>query len=210
MIPASLAALQESKILCTIPYIRLHREATQPRRSDEEVKHATGRLLLRVSDRLRVREILIGGRPYLERYYLGRLGPVTLYLHRFLGRDGERQVHDHPWTWSVGIPLVGGYTEERLLWLCPHEGWRSVMRRVRWFAPNVITARTFHRVARVEPGTWTLFVHGRRVKGWGFLEREHAGVRYHQPYDVWASAEWTRNAPTGREMRERPEERGDG
>lgn len=114
------------------------------------------------------------GQPYIERYYLGRLG----FLHEYLGEDGDRYLHNHPWRWSMGIPLVGGYTEERLLHLCPFQGPRIRIRNIFTFRPNLIMSTDFHRIAVVKPGTWTLFIHGKRLGGWGFI-RSEPGVLEH-------------------------------
>lgn len=176
-----------------------------------------GALLLRLTAPMPARAIHIGDRPYIERYFVGRWLGCTVYLHRYLGSDGDRQVHDHPWRWAVGIPLVGGYLEERVTGLDPRHGWLAVNRPVRRFRPNLIRATTFHRIVSVEPGTWTLFVHGSRFKGWGFLRlcrwgrdvgmpvdaRQHRDVtvEYHQPFDFDATRDWECRAVTGRELR---------
>lgn len=161
------------------------------------------RLLYWLTGRLPVRLIHNGDRPYLERYYVGQILSVTVYLHRFVNCDGDRDVHDHPWTWSIGMPLAGRYHEQRLRYLDPDQGMVCDLRIVRRFMPNIIRAHTFHRIAWIRRGTWTLFMHGRRVKGWGFLDREHDGVessvRYHQPLDVSGGSPWWQWAPVGRE-----------
>lgn len=167
-------------------------------------------VLLRVSNRLRVREIRIHGERYIERYYLGTAFGVTAYLHRYLNCDGDRYLHDHPWAWSCGLPLVGGYTERRLRWLCPLAGPVDRLRTVHRFMPNIMTARSFHKIERVKPGTWTLFFHGRRNKGWAFLfprqcdtqPKEHAIV-YTQPLDTSEQLGWTQTAERGRSLRQR-------
>ena len=163
------------------------------------------RLLFKLSGRLPCRLIDIEGRPYLERYYLGRVRGVTFYLHRFVQGDGDRNVHDHPWDWSLGWVLAGGYDEERLTGFDPGSGWQHKRRRVRWWRPNFIGRRTFHRIADPRPETWTLFIHGRKTKGWGFLAQAHdlgtggSAVIYRQPYDVARTrAWWTRAEPGAR------------
>lgn len=168
------------------------------------------RLLLRLTARLPARAIDVDGRHYLERYYVGRWCGVTVYLHRYLDADdGERGIHDHPWRWAVGIPLVGAYDEERVRWLDPNLGIRTRIRPVRWWQPNLILATTFHRIAWVAPGTWTLFLHGSRIKGWGFLtveelctdHGERMIVTYDQPGATAQHAGWHRTAPPGAVLR---------
>lgn len=131
------------------------------------------KLLYWLTGRLPCRLINDGERPYLERYYVGRLFGLTFYLHRFVGSDPARGLHDHPWNRAYSLILSGWYFEET----------RSGMRKVRWF--NRLTGDSFHRV--VLPGiydtsdgksgvigaprrhVWTLFWHGPYVKPWGFM-----------------------------------------
>lgn len=160
------------------------------------------RILYQLTARLPTRLIRIGDRPYLERYYVGQVLGVTVYLHRFVNCDGDRDVHDHPWTWSVGMPLTGRYHERRLRYLDPVDPDRGMvcdLRIIRRFQPNLIRARTFHRIAWVRRGTWTLFMHGRRVKAWGFMDRQHDGIRYRQPLDTNGGTPWWHWAPPGRD-----------
>jgi hypothetical protein len=117
--------------------------------------------------------IKVGGEEYIERYYLGKWTfwkwELGAFLHEYRNPDGDRQLHNHPWRWCMGIPLVGGYTEERLVHLCPFLGVQFVLRNIWRFRPNYIRGFDFHRIASVKPGTWTLFIHGKRLGGWGFL-----------------------------------------
>lgn len=118
------------------------------------------RLLYALSGRLPCRIINDGDRPYLERYYVGRLFGWTFYLHRFVGSDPERGLHDHPWNRAYSFVLAGRYYEET------RSGWRLV----RWF--NRLTGDTFHRVVLMPemPHVWTLFCHGPYTKRWGFMK----------------------------------------
>lgn len=143
------------------------------------------------------------GTPYLERYHLASLGPITAYLHRFVSGDGDTEVHDHPWR-AVSICLAGGYTEERMRHLDPRAGWVSRAVRVTPWKPNALGLRSFHRIQCAEPDTWTLFIHGRRVKGWGFLSRPRlSGVVYHQPFPA-SDPQWWHDAPLGRDVEREP------
>lgn len=161
------------------------------------------KLLYKLTGRLPCRLIKVDDKPYMERYYVGRVFGVTAYLHRFVQGDGDRHVHDHPWDWSLGWVLAGGYEEERLTGFDPAGGWQQKTRRVRWWRPNFIGRRTFHRITEPEPETWTLFLHGRKTKGWGFLAPAEEflpgqqGVVYHQPLDLAASAGWRERAQPG-------------
>lgn len=158
----------------------------------------TNKLLYRLTDRMPCRLIHSDGQPYLERYYVGRALGRTWYLHRYVGPDGERHVHNHPYNDSVSFILAGAYTEEVVTDLTA-DGPLVEARLVRWF--NRIKGSTFHRIAEVRPGTWTLFGYDRRAriakgacsvaKGWGFL----SGTVF-QPMPS-TSDDWWRTAPIG-------------
>jgi hypothetical protein len=91
-------------------------------------------------------------------------------LHHFHRGDEARELHNHPWKWCVSVILSGGYREERL-----ERDWNQVQERVlRPGSINVLRDTTFHRVDLLDEkeGCWTLFVHGPKNKGWGFLDRD--------------------------------------
>lgn len=169
------------------------------------------KFLFRLTGRLPCRLIHRGqGERYLERYWVGQWLGMTAYLHRFVARDADEWVHDHPWRWSVAIVLAGGYLEERLKWFDPRSGWGKRFRWLRAGRINFIRGRDFHRILESHPETWTLFIHGRRVKGWAFLQVMDLPhlirpvIAYHQPYNVTASADWQRRAPVGRDADRAP------
>ena len=148
----------------------------------------------------RCRLIKIGDKPYLERYLLGRVFGITFFLHRFLASDGDRFVHDHPWRWSLSWILCGGYKEERLQYLNPETGWHSRHRYLSSGWINVLTPRAFHRIQQPEHETWTLFVHGRRLKQWGFLnyDAETKRTSYSANQEPPETRAWKTTAPLGR------------
>jgi len=113
------------------------------------------KLLFKLTNHLHCRCILSNGKPYLERYYITK----NIFLHRFVSGDGDRHIHDHPWRWAFSLILLGSYIEELR---------NGPLVRRRWF--NWIGPHYFHRIINAKPGTWTLFVHGKRVKGWGFYK----------------------------------------
>lgn len=122
---------------------------------------------------LAFREIKEDGRPYLERYYLFTLFGWRFYLHRFVGSDPARGLHDHPWRKAFSVILSGWYIEET----------SYGQRKVCWF--NWLTGDTKHRVVlpivinpssgkgepfTVEQPCWTLFAHSvGNAKSWGFF-----------------------------------------
>lgn len=100
----------------------------------------------------------------LDRWYL--LPPTPwgrVFLHRMLLPDDRPEVHNHPWP-CFSIVLWGGYREMRWTKATGTIGMRA---RVRG-SINRLPLEAFHRIVSVKPNTWTLFVHGRRVRDWGF------------------------------------------
>ena len=121
---------------------------------------------------------------------------VSAYLHHFLRPDGDRELHNHPWTWAFSIVLWGGYTEERF---CPSEaefvqvpspfrhrqygcrvcgyismsqfeGKHKTRRRLRFLSFNFIRGTDYHRVSELHgKETWTLFIAGPKASSWGFF-----------------------------------------
>ncbi|TLS67499.1 hypothetical protein FE236_11530 [Mariprofundus erugo] len=157
------------------------------------------KMLFALSGHLPCRLIKVEGQPYLERYYVGSLFGFTAFLHRFIAADGDREVHDHPWRIAMSIVLSGSYREEwvRHINLLDQAGWTAKMRHVRWF--NWIPGHRFHRIADAEPETWTLFIHGKRTKGWGFLNHHDNVVTYHQPRDLTEAGDWHKTSSSGRD-----------
>lgn len=157
------------------------------------------RFLMWLTAGLPAKAIDLDGQHYIERYHVLTRGNVTVYLHRYLGADGDRSQHNHPWRWAIGIPLIGGYIESRLVSLCPLEGMLTKGVTIRPWRWNWISDGCFHRIAVVKSGTWTLFIHGERYKFWGEIRSDLSfgaipGVRPTQ-------GSWYKNAPNGRQLR---------
>lgn len=153
------------------------------------------RLLYRLTASRPTRLITVNDAPYLERYYCGTLLGCTFYLHRFLSADGERHLHNHPFS-AVSIVLTGSYREEVVHDLSGN-GPITWTQLVRWF--NRVPSNKFHRIAWARPGTWTLFIRGpRKVKGWGFLEDATFRTQPH------SSDQWHSFAPLGRHSKREP------
>ena len=98
------------------------------------------KLLFWLTSHLPCRIIAEEGSVYLERYYLFTLLGWRFYLHRFVGSDPDRGLHDHPWSRAFSIILAGWYWEQT----------RSGTRKVRWL--NTLTGDTFHRVVLPSEG----------------------------------------------------------
>ncbi len=170
------------------------------------------KLLFKLTANRPVRLIELDAGPYLERYYLGQIGPSTFYLHRFVSADRERHLHNHPWTWGRALVLSGGYSEEVVDDITAAAPTGCVL-RTRWIAWfNRVDGNHFHRIAAAKPGTWTLFVHGPRavvpggmaskLKGWGFLE-PLAGQVVFRPF-ASGKSQWWLDAPLGRDSDREP------
>ena len=151
------------------------------------------------------------GEPYLERYYLTGLFGWHLYLHRFVDSDPDRGLHDHPWNRAFSLILTGGYDEIRALVGPPtrpdDSGNERTVRRFR--APgrlNRLRGHDYHRVV-LRPGVpaWTLFLHGPRVKGWGFRRGNSVAVMARDASE-FRHRDWWKQAPTGAQLRGRASE----
>jgi len=163
------------------------------------------RLLLSITARLPCR-FIDGehGEPYLERYYLFGAFGWHAYLHRFVDSDPDRGLHDHPWGRALSLVLTGGYDEIRGIPGGPGETQTEAPAMARTLGPgrvNLLRGADFHRVVlRQGRPAWTLFVHGPRIKGWGFVQngvyrpmaRDAAELRHR---------DWWKAAPTGAQAR---------
>lgn len=137
------------------------------------------------------------GEPYLERYYLLGAFGWHAYLHRFVDSDPDRGLHDHPWNRALSLVLAGGYHELR-------PAADHAQRRVRCVRPwrlNFLRGEDFHRVVlrRGRPA-WTLFLHGPRVKGWGFLQQGEYREMAKDGSD-FRHRNWWKQAPPGHAAR---------
>lgn len=107
---------------------------------------------------------------YMTRLLTPRLpdGPGRLMLHHIHRADNDRHLHNHPWALSHSFILHGGYTEERLTG-DGHHFKDDFALYYEAGSMNTLTSRDFHRIVRVQPDTWTLFLAGERCQNWGFL-----------------------------------------
>ncbi len=157
------------------------------------------RLLFAITARLPCR-LIDGehGEPYLERYYLFGAFGWHAYLHRFVDSDPDRGLHDHPWDRAVSLVLTGGYDEMRPVAEDPD---RTVTRTLRPWRINRLRGTDFHRVVlREGRPAWTLFMHGPRVKGWGFVQ--HGDYRpMARDGGEFRHRDWWKDAPTGAVVR---------
>jgi len=155
-----------------------------------------------------VRMIYSSGTPYLERYYIGSIGSLRFYLHRFVNGDGDRSLHDHPWKRSIAICLCGGYLEHRIKWFNPETAYDISEKNIRPGKINIIKASTFHQIIKTKPETWTMFIHGKKIKAWGFINkttvRDESGAEklvshYLADEDTKSHKDWWIEAPAGKD-----------
>lgn len=119
------------------------------------------------------------GEKYLRRFYLiPRNHWFNIYLHKFVGDDDDRALHDHPWN-SVSMLLKGSlkeYTEADDPKYVGQEGSGGHMPKR--FALYYRAATFRHRLELlqenpfVENPAWTLFVTGPTIREWGFWCRK--------------------------------------
>lgn len=105
------------------------------------------------------------------------LGGIMLHQHR--GPDPGRVLHDHPWPFAAFV-LRGGYTEEvadardapslaSIADRWPETCTYGVERSRRAASLHLVRATQAHRITRLHRvPTWTIVVHGRRRRAWGF------------------------------------------
>lgn len=171
-------------------------------------------LLYRLSAHLPCRIISDGTRQYLERYYVATLLGVRIYLHRFVGDDPDRGLHNHPWRWAISFILSGKYLELN----------NFGCKTVRFF--NFLLGDSTHRILLFRqleavmvsgirilvPGKplpcWSLFLHSTAPeKEWGFFKKIGQGhAIMFQPFQYpggYKKHGWWLKAPKGRDCKNR-------
>jgi len=138
------------------------------------VEDVLWKLVRRLKHRCRIIEDDEGS-PYLLRCYLTPIVEQRwwpgVFLHYFYRGDHDREVHNHPWGVSVSLILTGGYIEERY----SIELGDIIERDLKPLMINVIRGNDFHRVQMRKGGCWTLFIAGKKIQRWGFLNRDGTG-----------------------------------
>lgn len=103
----------------------------------------------------------LDGSDYLVRHYLlPRNKILNVYLHRFLGSDDDRALHDHPW-YSVSCVLKGRLIEHRADGSSQEIGRGKITLRSPKFQHRI-------ELPQGESAT-TLFITGPVVRTWGFI-----------------------------------------
>lgn len=164
--------------------------------------------LFELTGGLPMRSIFVGGKPYMERYFLaderGGSRPRVNYLHRFVGFDGDRHLHNHPWPFAEAVIISGGYSELRLK---AGQRLREVERReLRAGDHNLIEADDLHQIVTIEPETWTWFSHADWNRGWGFIntsDPDSPAIPIIQDDAPRTHKDWWRTYPLGKEHPDR-------
>ncbi len=106
---------------------------------------------------------------YMYRWVLLSTRWFKVYIHRFVGDDWSRDLHDHPKRF-VTVGLWGRYLEHG-----------PAGRRRLWRAPffRTFPAAHVHRITLPAGEAWTLVVVGQTEREWGFwhLEDDATGDR---------------------------------
>ncbi|MDE0309200.1 MAG: hypothetical protein OXI60_05140 [Acidiferrobacterales bacterium] len=103
----------------------------------------------------------LDGSDYLiRRYLLPRNRILNVYLHRFMGSDDDRALHDHPWH-SISVVLKG-----RLIEHLPGDRKRTI-----GAGKFTIRGPKFQHRIELPAGQTavTLFITGPAVRNWGFI-----------------------------------------
>jgi len=113
------------------------------------------------------------GAGYLLRWHLiPRNRFFNIYLHKFIGNDDERALHDHPWA-SISIKLKGRVVEHYMAtaleqWIGGYYHLFPVKRRF----VDILTIRPADFAHRLElvgnKPAWTIFITGPVKREWGF------------------------------------------
>ena len=99
----------------------------------------------------------------MHRWHLIRKpGKINLYLHKYLGSDDDRALHDHPWSsWSL---LLWGNLYE----LTETKNGQEKIRRIWPLIPKYRSAKYSHRLILKGNKAMTLFLTGKKTREWGF------------------------------------------
>jgi|SRR3990167_704353 len=132
-------------------------------------------ILMAMTAQMPMKEIIINGEPYLQRYFVNESeNGGQWWMHRFMREDSERHLHTHPWT-GTSIILCGQYTEQLRR---KHDDPTQDCNR--YFSAghvNRIFPYTLHRIVSVQPDTWTmLHIEQDRAKTWKFIADDGAEV----------------------------------
>lgn len=123
---------------------------------------------------------------YLRRWRLVQTPWFGVYLHRIQRPDGDRYLHDHPWSF-VSLILWGGYREAYLDQA--DAAFTPDRPRNRWLRAGTMHRMgrgSFHAIRRLlRVPTWTLVLVGPRRHGWGYLTDDGRWVSHEVQHEAW-------------------------
>lgn len=103
------------------------------------------------------------GEKYLKRWYvIPRNRIFNIYLHKFVGDDDDRALHDHPW-WSLSVALHGNMFEHRI-----KAGGVHTQKKIGFGDVVFRHAKYAHRLELNSNEAVTLFITGPKFRKWGF------------------------------------------
>ena len=109
----------------------------------------------------------LDGNPYLIRYRLIVTKWGCVYLHHIIRSDGDRELHDHPFNFTV-ILLWRGYVEYSHALGKPFGKVKQVSRWCGWLSVIRHKATDAHRLELYNGPVWSLFIRGPKIREWGF------------------------------------------
>lgn len=114
---------------------------------------------------------------YLKRFILVKTPYFSVYVHRILLPDTDRNPHDHPFEFSSLI-LRGGYIEDVYRRKIPRGRGRWVKQTYvrNLFSYHRHPLSSAHSITTVLPNTTTLVLAGRRVDTWGFWDEKQGFI----------------------------------
>lgn len=123
---------------------------------------------------------------YLRRLRILQTPWFGVYLHWIYLPDRDRDLHDHPWPFT-SVVLRGGYTEE----VMQPRVYKSVSVKKTHgrFSAHVMHLDQAHQITRIESGTVTLVLVGKRSRTWGFWTGDGF-----VPWHDYSNADGTRKA----------------
>lgn len=125
-----------------------------------------------IAKRVDIEDVADVGNIYLTRFIIFLCPWFGIYLHKINRPDGDRNLHDHPWSF-LAVILKGGYTEEVTK---SHPPLGVTERHWGRWSVHRLTHGTFHRITYLHRvPTWSLCLIGRRRSDWGFYDAELGG-----------------------------------
>lgn len=130
---------------------------------------------------------------YMRRFYIFKIKGYAMFIHKIYRSDEDRWLHDHPWPF-ITVVLKNGYMEELPEWRTEYMfSCKRIFKTVKAISVLRHSATDLHRLHLIGGNpTWSLFMHGKRVRDWGFMTED--GWVSHKEYFLTGSEIDTRKA----------------